>query len=1203
MYWGCLLIVVLSFCVRLVDAQCQDRCSKNGICNVHAQCECFPGYKGSKCSVKTCPTGRRFADIAYKVDQAHEIVECSGQGTCNSDGRCDCYSGWGGARCDRRECPNNCNHRGTCMTLRDAAREYNGWSLNHSTTYTAWDADSTVGCFCDPGYAGYDCSKKLCDYGVDPRDPSPYRGYEKVHLVCECSGAACGGKFKMRFKGRNALTYLTDESVAADVVAHITSTGAYYSQTTAYGATAPIIVTVGGGGASTTLCASSTTRVTEIQFLRNTGDMPALSFSQIRMGAGSVFFQTTQYLECDCVSTTCEGKFQVGYEGEFTSRLSITSAGSTLITALSNLQTISSSGITLLNTSYTTTVDATIMSADNICQSGVRRNHTIVMKGPQGNLPRLELFNAAHSKNDENIFTTENFTQLMKIYSNDGRDDAVAECNGVGTCDYNTGTCECPYGWEYSATKGPCGAPVVNHSDWPGVTRCPGTVSYPDRNDLGNVRNVEKLYIAINPGVGFNNHAGTLSSIVMYSMTYTGLTDGGDAANYDYEFDYPRVNTSVVKETIYNYTTTTAAGALALDRSRDHLYFSANIVAGYFIGRLVLNTNGTADSSSTWLSVTGAIYDLSLDADMHRRKIFWTIPDVDGTTTANGKIQWEYLDATSPSANDLTSTIGQANLVDPLGLAVHHIDEKIYWVDKKDVSGTTYSVLRSSDFDGSTYAEIIIYDDEDTATIDAKDIVIDFRNNTMYFTGVSSGDSASNHTIYQTDIDFPTYMWQNYNGGWINETDNSQWIIKKIRSSNHLTIDNPAYLTLEFDSRILLWSDPDLYSVKFMDVDRDGNNTGIDQYSGTVWNFNRNYMPDYLHLVENWEKPWGIVVDYGLTEPRDGRFFDCFGNGRCTGATGNFKCDCDPGFYGNCKLRSCPTGPAWFHEPIVDGYAHDINVECSNAGVCDSSTGQCKCDDGYEGWACERSKCQNECNGNGRCFSMRKLAAKRKSLDLESNGTIYGKFYHDQLTWDADMVHGCYADEYGYSESIHNITSYAGYQMNELECPYGYDKRLADSANTSISVPSAITLEVQSMKCSASSGTFTVTFRGQTSSAIAFDATATVFEDALESLSTIGDVTIMVSNTNTGSGVCDAASNNLNITFNTELGEVPMLTANNGLVNFAEVVASGGALLECSGRGDCNRVTGQCECWDQRVSSDGKGLLGTRGDCGHFMMN
>ena len=233
---------------------------------------------------------------------------------------------------------------------------------------------------------------------------------------------------------------------------------------------------------------------------------------------------------------------------------------------------------------------------------------------------------------------------------------------------------------------------------------------------------------------------------------------------------------------------------------------------------------------------------------------------------------------------------------------------------------------------------------------------------------------------------------------------------------------------------------------------------------------------------------------------------------------------------------------------------------------------------------------------------MRELAAKRKSSDLVTNSSIYGKFYHDQDTWDADMVQGCYADDYGYSESIHNISSYVGYQLNERECPYGYDKRLADSSNSSIADPAAIALEVQSMRCTASSGTFTLSFRGQTTGSIDYDATSSELEAALEALSTIGDITIKFANTNTGTAVCASSGNNLNITFNTELGDVPLLTASSGIVSFAEEVASSGALLECSGRGDCDRSSGECVCWDQRVSSDGKGGLGTRGDCGHFMM-
>ena len=40
--------------------------------------------------------------------------------------------------------------------------------------------------------------------------------------------------------------------------------------------------------------------------------------------------------------------------------------------------------------------------------------------------------------------------------------------------------------------------------------------------------------------------------------------------------------------------------------------------------------------------------------------------------------------------------------------------------------------------------------------------------------------------------------------------------------------------------------------------------------------------------------------------------------------------------------------------------AHDVQMECSNMGRCDRSTGQCHCASGYEGAACERSQCTGQ---------------------------------------------------------------------------------------------------------------------------------------------------------------------------------------------------------------------------------------------------
>ena len=45
--------------------------------------------------------------------------------------------------------------------------------------------------------------------------------------------------------------------------------------------------------------------------------------------------------------------------------------------------------------------------------------------------------------------------------------------------------------------------------------------------------------------------------------------------------------------------------------------------------------------------------------------------------------------------------------------------------------------------------------------------------------------------------------------------------------------------------------------------------------------------------------------------------------------------------------------------------AHN-QVECSNMGVCDRSTGLCTCREGFEGIACERQSCPSKCNGVGK---------------------------------------------------------------------------------------------------------------------------------------------------------------------------------------------------------------------------------------------
>jgi len=118
-------------------------------------------------------------------------MECSNKGTCNrDDGTCTCFPGYEGTACQRASCPNACSGHGTCETIKELAEDkeegdlskgayaMNGFASDHAgigdlsgvgyITYELWDKTLTMGCKCDPGYTGPDCSLRLCRYGVDP---------------------------------------------------------------------------------------------------------------------------------------------------------------------------------------------------------------------------------------------------------------------------------------------------------------------------------------------------------------------------------------------------------------------------------------------------------------------------------------------------------------------------------------------------------------------------------------------------------------------------------------------------------------------------------------------------------------------------------------------------------------------------------------------------------------------------------------------------------------------------------------------------------------------------------------------------------------------------------------------------------------------------------------------------------------------------
>jgi len=69
----------------------------------------------------------------------------------------------------------------------------------------------------------------------------------------------------------------------------------------------------------------------------------------------------------------------------------------------------------------------------------------------------------------------------------------------------------------------------------------------------------------------------------------------------------------------------------------------------------------------------------------------------------------------------------------------------------------------------------------------------------------------------------------------------------------------------------------------------------------------------------------------------------------------------------DCSQMTCPRSKSWSESSGT--WNHADEAECSDAGLCNRETGACECFDGYEGSACQRTSCPNDCSGHGQCRS------------------------------------------------------------------------------------------------------------------------------------------------------------------------------------------------------------------------------------------
>ena len=157
----------------------------------------------------------------------------------------------------------------------------------------------------------------------------------------------------------------------------------------------------------------------------------------------------------------------------------------------------------------------------------------------------------------------------------------------------------------------------------------------------------------------------------------------------------------------------------------------------------------------------------------------------------------------------------------------------------------------------------------------------------------------------------------------------------------------------------------------------------------------------------------------------------CSGHGTC-----NIRslCECYDNFgvglshdSGDCSDRICPYEIAWVDNPDKSGSFHTYS-ECAGRGICDRAAGTCQCFNGYEGKACQRQSCPNDCSGQGTCEYIEDLAYAATYNDYTIHGFNDEAVTFPYYSWDKTKTRACVCDP-----------QYGDIDCSKRMCPYGTD--------------------------------------------------------------------------------------------------------------------------------------------------------------------